>query len=114
MKASIKRVLENLFKKCSSALEIYVLCKIVEKTIAKVMDDNKAAAIEEYQQMISDGVDPEIFECRLKKYTSPKKYEYSDEVKLLEIKLKSLKKEEEENETAKLISEGVESFSVAI
>lgn len=114
MKASIKRVLENLFKKCSSSLEIYVLCKIVEKFVGKVMEDNKAAAVEDYQQMIKDGIEPEVFECRLKKYTSPKKYDYSDEVKLLEIKLKGLKKEEEQNNTARLVSEGVESFSVAL
>lgn len=116
MKSSIKRVLDNLIKKCASALEIYVLCKIIEKAIDRVMDENKDAAIEEYQRLklkLKDD-EPEVFECRLKKYTSPKKYEYSDEVKLLEVKLKSLKKQEEQNSTAKLISESTSGFSVSI
>jgi hypothetical protein len=78
------------------------------------MEDKKAEAIEDYQTMKDCGDDLEVFDCKLKKYTSPKKYEYSDEVKLLEIKLKALKKEEESNNVAKLISEGVESFSVVL
>jgi hypothetical protein len=97
----MKTMIENLLKditgnNTSAAIEKYVCGKILENMGKKLCEENKSRAMFTY---LSEG-NRIVCECMLRKYTSPQRFDYSDNVKKMEAKLKAAKKEEESNGTA--------------
>jgi len=92
----IKKIFTELSKKAMTAeddLELFIFLKEAETTITKLKQETIDGANRIFAKKYH-GEKSEVFGATVVPYTKPSKWEYSEQVSLLELKLKQLKEKE--------------------